>query len=371
MNRSIRSLSALLLAALLLAMPTLSLGQEPIKETPPVVFDNQTAEEKPLDISNSKVPLVQIHTMGSWSGRHLLSVLEGRSFDESLNLVIGELSGFGTVRIDDQTVQGGKILNGSRVQVGRGSCARAELGNLGQISMAAGSDLSIAADSDSVYAKLNSGSIKIDLPAGISGVVEAANKVVMNLTDSDISFTVRMNGDQMVVEAPDGYVVQDQLVDNADDYQIAFLSSREEKMRPNHSLEIQVKVTDKQQRPRPGTTVLFSSRDVSGNVNGTFSQTTAVTDSNGIARTSVSVGPNNGKSLISASVPGTTAVATMTIKVQGGFIFGMSTMQTVTLVGVAAAGAIGVQQGVSNANNGNDRRAQGATGNQIEVIGRD
>src|SRR5262245_55333669 len=116
MNRRIRSLSSLLLTALLLAMPPLSLGQEPIKEMPPVIFGNKASEEKPLDISNSKVPLVQVHTMGNSSGRHLLSVIEGRSFDESLNQVIGELSGFGTVRIDDQNLQKGKLLNGSRVQ---------------------------------------------------------------------------------------------------------------------------------------------------------------------------------------------------------------------------------------------------------------
>jgi hypothetical protein len=371
MNRDIRSICAILLIVLLCSIPPLSYSQEPIPEMPQVIYSSQPVDVDLLVYKNDITPLVRINTIGLSAGKHYFNSLDGKFLTGNDSSVIGELSGFGELQLDNRIVQNGKLINGSRLQVGTGSCARVELDNHSLINLSSGSDISIAADSDMVYAKVNAGAIKVALPSGISGVIEAANKIVMNMTDREVAFTVRVNGDSVVVEAPEGYTVQNQAVDNSDEYQIAFLSNREERMKPNHSLELQVKITDKQQRPRPGTTVIFSSRDLNGNVSSSFSQSTAVTDTNGIARTNISVGPNNGSVLVSATVPGSSAIATMTIQVKGGLIFGFNTMQAVTLVGAAAAAAVGVQQGISGNNKAEERINAAAAGNEIVVIGRD
>src|SRR5437867_7431949 len=137
MERKIRSVTAGLLAAILFAMPALVFGQQAI-EMPAVVYDQQPIEEKTATLPQPDKPIVQILTVGNMVGKNFLSLLEGVQLTAQDYPAIGELTGFGIMRIDNQPVQSATLRSGNRVQVGAASCARAELSNHGQILLSSG-----------------------------------------------------------------------------------------------------------------------------------------------------------------------------------------------------------------------------------------
>ncbi|MEW6730781.1 MAG: Ig-like domain-containing protein [Acidobacteriota bacterium] len=356
MSTNLRSKIAILLIIIF------SCTYSPVALCQQPVYDSETVP------AHSQLPLVQVHTIAHATTRGLLARATGSSAIE-LHTIIGSLTGFGLLRVDEQVTAGGVLRLGSRIQVGQASCAQADLGMRGKLMLAADSDLTITATDNTVYTKLIAGVVKIELPAGVYGFVEAANTLVMNRTDRPAAFTVRVVDGRAAINTYTGAVVQTQISDG--EYMIAFLTRREEKLKPNNSLELQVKVTDKQERPRPGMVIVFQSRDLTGNTAGSFSPATAVTDANGIARTNFLAGSQPGKLAITATIAGTAAMATMTINIQGGAIFGLNTMQIVTLAGIAAAGGFGLQQSIRQRDN-RDRVDSGLTlGADLEVIGRD
>src|SRR5437016_2607555 len=107
MSKKIQLLSSILITALLFANPFLVLGQEPLEEMPPLVYDQSPMEENSSSLPIVK-PLVRIQTVG----------IIGRTISSHDYASIGELTGFGDLRVDDRAVQNGRLHNGSHVQVG-------------------------------------------------------------------------------------------------------------------------------------------------------------------------------------------------------------------------------------------------------------
>lgn len=327
--------------------------------TPTLTGGQQSGEKTIFNLPFRERPVVSIHTIARMPYTPALDVNALRA-----EPIIGQLTGYGQLQIDDRSVNSAQLRRNCHLVVGSASSARADLGELGKLTIAEKSDLTITAGEKSVYTRLTEGRVKLELPAGVSSYVEANNTLIVNRTDAPVSFTVNVTGERVSVGGADGSVTQQSVVAD-DEFEIAFLTRREERMKPNRSLELQVKVTDRQRRPRPGTTVVFNNK---GNVPGSFSQQSVVTDANGIARTSFTAGPQAGTTLIEASIPGSSAIATMTVQIQSGLILGFNTMQVITIAGIAGVTAFGVQKSISNSNDDSDR-ARRAVGNEIEVIG--
>jgi hypothetical protein len=351
MQRELKSSISLALSLALLSLTPLSaIAQHP---------DNQPLQHD--------LPLVRIQTFarGDLSFSQLIN---GHYLNQQKFGSIGELSGFGSLRLDDRNInQSGLLSQNSRIQTGAASNAQADLGQWGRLVMMANSDLAVSAGDHILYAKLIDGSVKLELPAGVTGVVEAANTILVNPSGTASAFTVQVDGDRVLVNGQDAQTPQTQS-NVAEEFEIAFLTRREERMKPNQSLELQVKVTDKQRRPRAGMVVNFSSQDLLGNTTGQLNPASAVTDANGIARTNFVSSAGNSRAVVTASLPGTALTATMMINVQGGVILGFNTVQLVTLAGVAGAAAFGVTQAANNNGNNAPPTQPGAV-STIEVIG--
>lgn len=119
-------------------------------------------------------------------------------------------------------------------------------------------------------------------------------------------------------------------------------------VKAGNALQLQVQVTDENDKPVRDEVVTFTLDNPAG---GTLSTATVATDANGIATTTFTAGPTTGSTGITASVPGATFTYKATIRAGLGLLL-------LLLIGTAAVGTIVTVVVVKN--NGNDNPVSGS-----------
>jgi hypothetical protein len=272
------------------------------------------------------------------------------------------------VAIDGRIAQGeAPIWGGELINVRTDRTARLAFDSIGQVTLARGAMVRFAttraASADSSYeilvASIVAGSVVVKLNAGAGAYVEAGRSALT--ASRGASFTVSVEGGRVSLTTAAGVVrVQDQPappqdvnIRVVDDLGRPVASGSQFSVRARSTRQIQVQVTDKNDKPLPDLPVLFSLGDPClGTLGlGAVAGLTLVqkTDNRGIAAVPLVAGAARCAASIIAKVEGTNASVTIQANVQPNV--GFWSAQNTLLV-VAAAAAAGVTTGVVVANSG-------------------
>jgi hypothetical protein len=261
------------------------------------------------------------------------------------------------------------IWGGELIRVRAGRTARVSLDSIGQVTLAQGAMVRLATASagseDGAYTVLVAtvvlGSIDVKLSAGAGAYVEAGRSVMT--ASRGANFGVSVEGGRALLTTAAGHVrVQDQPavpqdvnIRVVDELGRPVASGSQFSVRARSTRQIQVQVTDKNDRPLNDMPVLFSlGNPCLGTLGvGAVAGLTLVqrTDNRGIAAVPLVAGAAACAATIVATVQGTTASVTISANVQAST--GFWSTQNTTLVVVAAAAA-GVTTGVVLANQNNN-----------------
>lgn len=276
--------------------------------------------------------------------------------------------GEGVVAIDGRIAQGGELIwGGELIKVLAERTARVALDSIGEVTLARGAMVRIAtahASSDDagyrvLVASLAQGSIDVRLDAGAGAYVETAGS---SFTASrGASFSVRVREERASLTTNVGLVrVQDQAIPQdvnirvVDELGRPVSSGSQLSVRARSTRQVQVQVTDKNDKPLSDLPVLFSlGNPCLGSLGlGALAGLTLVqkTDKRGIAAVPLVAGAARCAASIVAKVEGTNASVSIQTSVQNATFW---TARNTTLVSAAAAGAgVGIGIAVSNSGGG-------------------
>ena len=281
-------------------------------------------------------------------------------------ITLNSLSG-ATVAIDGRIAQGeGSIWGGELIKVVADRTVRVALDSLGQVTLSRGAMVRLASarasSNDSGYevlvASIVAGSIDVKLNAGAGAYVEAGRSAFT--ASRGASFSISLEEGRASLSTAAGAVgVQDQAVPQdvnirlVDDLGRPVASGSQFSVRARSTRQVQVQVTDKNDKPLPDLPVLFSlGNPCLGSLGlGALAGLTMVqkTDKRGIAAVPLVAGATKCAASIIAKVEGTNASVTIQTNVQPSARF-FNTQNTLLVVaGVAAAGIV---TGVVVANSG-------------------
>lgn len=281
---------------------------------------------------------------------------------------MNSLSG-AAVAIDGRIAQGeAPIWGGELIKVVADRTVRVALDSIGQVSLSQGATVRFArarasadeAGYDVLVASIVAGSAFVKLNPGAAAYVEAGSSAFT--ASRGASFSVSMEEGRASLNTATGIVrVQDQPVPQdvnirvVDDLGRPVSSGSQFSVRARSTRQVQVQVTDKNDKPLPDLPVLFSLGDPClGSLGlGAVAGLTLVqkTDKRGIAAVPLVAGAARCAASIIAKVEGTNASVTIQTNVQSGARF-WNTQNTILVVaGVAAAG---IATGVVVANSGNN-----------------
>jgi hypothetical protein len=261
------------------------------------------------------------------------------------------------------------IWGGELIRVRAGRTARVSLDSIGQVTLAQGAMVRLAtataASEGGTYTVLVAtvvlGSMDVKLSAGAGAYVEAGRSALT--ASPGASFGVSVRDGRALLTTASGHVgVQDQtatpqdvLIRVVDELGRPVASGSQFSVRARSTRQIQVQVTDRNDRPLPDMPVLFSlGNPCLGTLGvGAVAGLTQVqrTDNRGIAAVPLVAGAAACAATIVATVQGTNASVTISANVQAST--GFWSAQNTTLVVVAAAAA-GVTTGVVVANQNNN-----------------
>ncbi len=280
---------------------------------------------------------------------------------------LNSLSG-AAVAIDGRLAQGeASIWGGELITVAADRSVRIALDSIGQVTLARASMVRIAsarASSDDagyevLVASVVAGSVDVRLNAGAGAYVEAGSSAFT--ASRGASFSVTMEEGRALLSTAAGNVrVQDQPVPQdvnirlVDDLGRPVSSGSQFSVRARSTRQVQVQVTDKNDKPLPDLPVLFSlGNPCLGALGlGAVAGLTLVqkTDKRGIAAVPLVAGAAKCAASIVAKVEGTNASVTIQANVQSSTGF-FNTTNTIVVVAAAAAVA-GTVTGVVVANSG-------------------
>ena len=270
------------------------------------------------------------------------------------------------VAIDGRIAQGeAPIWGGELIKVRANRTASVALDSIGDIRLAQGATLRLAtaratsedASYDVLIATILSGNVEVKLNAGAGAYVEGGRSALTASRGAHFAVKVE-NGRALLTTAAGVVRVQDQPAP-PQDVNIRFVdelgrpvaSGSQFSVRARSTRQIQVQVTDKDDKPLPDLPVLFSlGNPCLGSLGlGAVAGSTLVqkTDNRGIASVPLVAGAAKCAAAIIARVEGTNASVSIQANVQTNIGF-WSTQNT--LLVVAAAAAAGVATGVVVAN---------------------
>jgi hypothetical protein len=268
---------------------------------------------------------------------------------------IGRIQPFGVAIINGQFVQDDRLIwSGDMLQAPADRSVRVLLDSIGQVMLAADAvaKLSVArtmGDNDksceALVASLIRGDMSVDLQEEAAAYVEACGQAFTATSGAKFRLGIREGravldrekGDVAVQAQQRQYIIRPVGLG-------ATISVRARSTR-----QIQVQVTDENDKPVPDVPVIFllSGRvGVLGSGPTAGTSITVTTNSQGLATTSFTAGPSSGSATISARVPGTNAVWTAMITTV--VAAGIPTAAKIALV----AGISGVAAGLLIANRG-------------------
>ncbi|MEK6284558.1 MAG: hypothetical protein AABO57_02345 [Acidobacteriota bacterium] len=276
----------------------------------------------------------------------------------------------GAVAIDGRIAQGGELIwGGELIKVLADRTARVALDSIGEVTLARGAMVRIAtarASSDDagyrvLVASLAQGSIDVKLNAGAGAYVEAATSAF--IASRGASFSVRVQEERAsltrivgLVRVQDQPVPQDVNIRVVDELGRPVSSGSQLSVRARSTRQVQVQVTDKNDKPLPDLPVLFSlGNPCLGSLGlGALAGLTLVqkTDKRGIAAVPLVAGAARCAASIVAKVEGTNASVSIQTNVQNPTFW---TARNTTLMSAAAAGA-GIGIGIAVANSGGGQK---------------
>ena len=277
----------------------------------------------------------------------------------------------GTVAIDGRVVQGEEtIWGGELIKVTGEQVAKVELDSLGQVILdhAASARLSRSASADSssdvLVVSLITGDLSVRLDRKASAYVEAAGSSFTAAPGASFDIAVEASRASLRTVAGDvrvqDPVPQDVNIRIVDELGRPVSSGSQLSVRARSTRQIQVQVTDKNDKPLPDLPVLFSLGDPClGSLGLGVAAGSTIrqkTDKRGIAAVPLVTGAARCAASILAKVEGTNAsVSIQTNVVQSrGF---WSTQNTLIVVAAAAAAGIGIGFAVANSGSSEPIRA--------------
>jgi hypothetical protein len=275
----------------------------------------------------------------------------------------------GAVAIDGRLAQEDELIwGGELIKVLPGHTAQVAFDSIGQVTLARGAMVRFAssrassddAGYDVLVASLAEGSIDVKLNAGAGAYIEAARSAIT--ASRGASFTVRVEGGRAslsmvagVVRVHDQAPPQDVNIRMVDDLGRPVSSGSQLSVRARSTRQVQVQVTDKNDKPLPDLPVLFSLADPClGSLGlGAVAGATLVqkTDKRGIAAVPLIAGAARCAASIIAKVEGTNASVTIQTRVQPNARF-LNTQNTV----LAAAAVAGIVIGLLVTNSGGNNQ---------------
>lgn len=270
-----------------------------------------------------------------------------------------------TASIDGRISQGGDpIWGGELISAAGNRSVQIDLDSIGQVTLDRRSSVRLASASsgnsraDVLIATLVTGSININLNAGARAYVEAGSSAFSAFAGA--SFNVRLDSNGAVLNTLAGEVLaqdptppQDVNIRIVDELGRPVSSGAQLSVRARSTRQVQVQVTDKNDKPLPDLAVLFSLGDpclgslgLGVAAGATFRQKT---DKRGIASVPLITGAARCAASILVKVEGTNAsVSIQTNVVQNRGFWNTQN----TLLVIAAAAAAGVTTGFLVANSG-------------------
>jgi hypothetical protein len=281
---------------------------------------------------------------------------------------LSSLSG-GAVAIDGRLAQGeASIWGGELIKVAAGRSVRVALDSIGQVTLARGAIVRLAsarASSDDagyevLVASIVAGGVDVKLNAGAGAYVDAGRSAFTASRGASFSVTMEEGRASLstaagVVRVQDQPVPQDVNIRLVDDLGRPVSSGSQFSVRARSTRQVQVQVTDKNDKPLPDLPVLFSlGNPCLGALGlGAVAGLSLVqkTDKRGIAAVPLVAGAAKCAASIVVKVEGTNASVTIQTNVQSQARF-WNTQNT--LLVVAAAAVAGTVTGVVVANSGSN-----------------
>ena len=273
------------------------------------------------------------------------------------------------VAIDGRVPQGeASIWGGEVIRVGADRAVRVAFDSIGQVILARGATVRFAtarASSDDagyevLIATIVSGNADVRLNPAAGAYVEAGTSAFTASRGASFSVNVEEGRASLskiagVVEVQDQTPPQDVNIRLVDDLGRPVSSGSQFSVRARSTRQVQVQVTDKNDKPLPDLPVLFSlGNPCLGSLGlGAVAGLTMVqkTDKRGIAAVPLVAGAAKCAASIIAKVQGTNASVTIQTNVQSAGRFWNTQNTTLIAVGAAAAG-VGIGLAVSNSGGG-------------------
>ena len=285
---------------------------------------------------------------------------------------IGTIESIGKIKINGQTVPGGKglIWGGELIQLPSGFNARVTIGSFGQVSLDGGAETKISVHKfqaethsrQTLLVEMTNGSVTINLESGMPAYLSACGTLFVASPGSKLRFGVREKrafadalsgsvtevGNWAVTPPPPVMMAAANATRrNAQAAQHRYLITPVQAMydvKARSTRQVQVRVEDENRKPVPGLPIIFS---LSGNV-GALSSTSAVTNSAGVATVNLTAASQATQGSLTATVQGTqfaTTIQIAVLKFVPGFWSPQNAVPIFSSLGVATA--IGVTQVVT------------------------
>ncbi|HSB11110.1 MAG TPA: hypothetical protein VLM38_16600 [Blastocatellia bacterium] len=307
---------------------------------------------KPLTVSFLVAVLTLALTPGPASAGGSSSERPIRLFATATAGPIGTAQTLSPLSINGRVCGGEQVIWGGETLQTFGTGAQLDFDQIGTVALARdtlarfASARTVLEDDTSgsvLIVSLISGVATLKLGAGAGAYVEAAGSVFTASRGAKFKLAVQQGHAALTTIA--GKVTEDQLpqadlkIQVVDELGRPVASGSQLSVRARASRQIQVRVTDKDDRPVPDAPVIFLLGGQGGTLGtGTTAGTsvTVATNAQGIATTSFTAGPASGSTSVTATVAGTNA--STTVGVSTTVAAGIFTGTTLGIVAAAVAG---------------------------------
>ena len=253
------------------------------------------------------------------------------------------------------------VQNGSRIVVDSRGMARAEIKNVGRITIAPRSEVILDMVDDTIVARMLEGSMKVEASAAVSTYVETPDTKIVSYPGTFASYRVKADplagtslvkgvGDVSIYatadDSPNGLDID--VPDGDNDFHM--------KARHTESLRVKVKNSGSPVANQP---VIFAITTALDGATGQFTEgvqrITTTTDNDGVASVDFESGAATGAVYVEAFIPGTDAHETLHVYIQAKektfWNPGTITLYTALAAGCVAGGILAV------ANSGDDNKS--------------
>jgi hypothetical protein len=269
-----------------------------------------------------------------------------------------ELSTSGRVTVDGHlTAASDRLQNGSLIIVDSLSSAKAEIKDVGRVSIAPRSELVLDFVDNTVVARMLAGTMRVEVAARYGAYIETPYSRVVAHPGSYASFRVATNPDGTSLDRDQGDVEMS-AADNGDDWEIDDDMEDDDfhiKARKKEELRVKVKNGSGSEANQPVVFAIVEALDgASGSFGEGVQRVTTSTDSDGVAKVDFYAGAGEGQVQVQAFVPGTDARETLTMMVDAPEKTFWNKYTTGLYVALGAGAVAGAALAIKNAG-GDDR----------------